>query len=81
MAVTKTVILVGKYYRYAGKVYRAQLCQFCNGRKVTQYHRCLFLGSGVIRTKTGSIFNCVGSNNDIEEVSETEFLLDQIHQL
>lgn len=75
-------ILMGKYYKYHGEVVRATLCQFCNGRRVTKYHECMFEGRGlayfggagkVINTR---IFGCSAhAYTKLEEATEEEYLI------
>ncbi len=74
-------LFMGKYYkdnRYNGKVFRAILCTFCNGRKVASYHKCLFRGMGMMPQLPlpHIISRAVGclADSAIKEITELEYI-------
>lgn len=76
-------LYMGKYYKINSKipgenpvVFRAKLCIFCNGKNVTNYHRCLFSGLGMSKVIKGRFpeLGCIPSD-DVEEISEDEFIV------
>ena len=65
---------LGHYYRWlysVNDVFKADLCRLCNGKKVINYHKCLFAGKGEIRLL--GLTGCLDQGKYVVEITEEEY--------
>jgi len=80
-------IIAGHYYKYKGIVYRAELCTFCNMRRVTNYKTCLLelRGRLIPLPKDDLVSDCLTHKHgylkgEVVESTEKEYVAQQLER-
>lgn len=74
----ETNILMGKYYKTPWGIFKAELCVFCNGRKVKKYHECMLRGRGMVNIPGHMPYLSCTTSDKLEEASDNEWVAQEV---